>query len=79
MEQTLPLSEMSTMPTRKLRVMRWVTFVMALICVIGAQSIAIISNSIEVVETQILVQNCAFFCSAICSDSVLVVSYISFL
>lgn len=61
MEQTLPLSEMSTMPTRKLRVMRWVTFVMALICVIGAQSIAIISNSIEVVETQILVQNCAFF------------------
>ena len=31
MEQTLPLSEMSTIPTRKLRVMRWVTFVLVLI------------------------------------------------
>lgn len=62
MEQTLPLSEMSTMPTRKLRVMRWVTFVLALICILGSKFIfAFIRNSIEVVETRVLVLNCANF------------------
>ena len=35
MEQTLPLSESSTMPTRKLSVMRWVAFVLALITFFG--------------------------------------------
>ena len=35
MEQTLPLSESSTMPTRKLSVMRWVAFVLALIIFFG--------------------------------------------
>lgn len=35
MEQTLPLSESSTMPTRKLSVMRWVAFVLALITGFG--------------------------------------------
>lgn len=38
MEQTLPLSESSTMPTRKLSVMRWVAFVLALIKVLGVAS-----------------------------------------
>ena len=62
MEQTLPLSEMSTVPTKKLRVMRWVTFVMALIYLLGLKFIlAIIKNSIEVVETRMLVQNSMFF------------------
>lgn len=57
MEQTLPLSEMSTMPTRKLRVMRWVTFVLVLIFSLGPEFIfAIINNSIEVDETRILVR-----------------------
>ena len=35
MEQTLPLSESSTMPTRKMSVMRWVAFVLALITGFG--------------------------------------------
>ena len=62
MEQTLPLSESSTTPTRKLRVMRWVPFVLVLILSLGYKSIfAIIRNSIEVVETRILVQNCVYF------------------
>lgn len=61
MEQTLPLSEMSTMPTRKLRVMRWVTFVLVLLYLIGNQFIFAIINSIEVVETQILAQTIANF------------------
>lgn len=61
MEQTLPLSEMSTVPTKKLRVMRWVAFVMALIYLLGLKFIfAIIKNSIEVVETRMLVQNSIF-------------------
>lgn len=38
MEQTLPLSESSTMPTRKLSVMRWVAFVLALIKMLGVAS-----------------------------------------
>lgn len=39
MEQTLPLSEMSTTPTRKLRVMRWVTFILFLICSLWSEFI----------------------------------------
>lgn len=35
MEQTLPLSESSTVPTRKLSVMRWVAFVVAAISCFG--------------------------------------------
>ena len=35
MEQTLPLSESSTMPTRKLSAMRWVAFVLAVITFFG--------------------------------------------
>jgi len=45
MEQTLPLSESSTMPTRKLSVMRWVAFVLALIKVLGV--VSFIMYSIE--------------------------------
>lgn len=49
MEQTLPLSESSTMPTRKLSVMRWVAFVLALIKVLGVASffVTFIMYSIE--------------------------------
>lgn len=49
MEQTLPLSESSTMPTRKLSVMRWVAFVLALIKVLGVASffVTVIRYSIE--------------------------------
>ena len=46
MEQTLPLSESSTMPTRKLSVMRWVAFVLALIKVLGVVSF-FVTYSIE--------------------------------
>ena len=53
MEQTLPLSEMSTMPTRKLRVMRWVTFVLVLISLLGSKFFfTFIIDSIEVDETR---------------------------
>lgn len=45
MERTLPLSESSTMPTRKLSVMRWVAFVLALIKVLGV--VSFIMYSIE--------------------------------
>ena len=71
MEQTLPLSEMSTTPTKKLRVMRWVTFVLVLIFSLGLKfiiaiinnsiEVAIINNSIEVVETRMLVQSIMSF------------------
>lgn len=61
MEQTLPLSESSTTPTKKLNVMRWVTFVLVLLYLIGNQFIFAIINSIEVVETQILAQTIANF------------------
>ena len=49
MEQTLPLSESSTMPTRKLSVMRWVAFVLAVIKVLGVVSffVTFIMYSIE--------------------------------
>lgn len=49
MEQTFPLSESSTMPTRKLSVMRWVAFVLALIKVLGVASffVTFIMYSIE--------------------------------
>ena len=62
MEQTLPLSESSTTPTRKLRVMRWVTFVLVLIFLLVFKTIfAIIENSIEEVETRLLVKTCVNF------------------
>ena len=49
MEQTLPLSESSTMPTRKLSAMRWVAFVLAVIKVLGVASffVTVIRYSIE--------------------------------
>lgn len=50
MEQTLPLSESSTMPTRKLSVMRWVAFVLALIKVLGV--VSFIMYSIEFDDPQ---------------------------
>lgn len=53
MEQTLPLSESSTTPTRKLRVMRWVTFVLVLISLLGSKFFfTFIIDSIEVDETR---------------------------
>ena len=50
MEQTLPLSESSIMPTRKMSVMRWVAFVLALIKVLGV--VSFIMYSIEFDDPQ---------------------------
>lgn len=62
MEQTLPLSESSTMPTRKLSVMRWVAFVLFLIVSLGSRFIFdFIINPIEVIETRILAQTIGNF------------------
>ena len=62
MEQTLPLSESSTMPTRKLSAMRWVAFVWFLICSLGSIFIFdFIINPIEDIETRILAQTIGNF------------------
>lgn len=62
MEQTLPLSESSTMPTRKLSVMRWVAFVLFLIGSLGSEFIfAFIIDPIEVIETRILTRSIGKF------------------
>lgn len=62
MEQTLPLSESSTMPTRKLSVMRWVAFVWFLIVSLGSIFIfAFIIDPIEDIETRFLAQTIGNF------------------